>query len=118
MDETDIPFVRLGQPGEGDDRRAAGPDVSREGHRGGNSPIQATGRRRATNSRWSTIDGVVPNVRPGFTCTSVITTRRVVVLSVPIQATTVREMILDDMGQVETAASRQGKTAPKTTVSA
>jgi hypothetical protein len=41
-----------------------------------------------------------------------------VVLSVPIQATTVREMILDDMGQVETAASRQGKTAPKTTVSA
>jgi HlyD family secretion protein len=40
-------------------------------------------------------------VRPGFTCTAEITTAtRDSVLSVPIQATTVREMVIDDKGSI------------------
>jgi HlyD family secretion protein len=43
----------------------------------------------------------VPNVRPGFTCTAVVTAAtRQKVLSVPIQAMTVREVIVDAEGNV------------------
>jgi len=69
----------------------------------GNSPIQATaGQQRATNFKVVvTIDGHVPNVRPGFTCTAVITTAtRKQVLGVPIQAMTIRELVVDEKGQV------------------
>jgi HlyD family secretion protein len=72
----------------------------------GNSPIQATGAAaaggRATNFKVVvTIDGVVPNVRPGFTCTAVITTAtRQKVIAVPIQAMTVRELVVDEKGEV------------------
>jgi len=48
-----------------------------------------------------TIDGEVPNVRPGFTCTAVITTAtRQQALGVPIQAMTVRELIVDAAGAI------------------
>ena len=47
------------------------------------------------------VEGEIPDVRPGFTCTAEITTAtRTDVLAVPIQATTVREMVLDDKGAV------------------
>ena len=42
-----------------------------------------------------TIDEQVPEVRPGFTCTAEITTAtRGNVVAVPIQALTVRELLL------------------------
>ena len=48
-----------------------------------------------------TLDGEVPEVRPGFTCTAEITTAtRESALAVPIQATTVREVVVDDKGQI------------------
>jgi HlyD family secretion protein len=48
-----------------------------------------------------TIEGEVPNVRPGFTCTAEITTgTRKGALGVPIQAMTVRELVTDAEGNV------------------
>jgi HlyD family secretion protein len=107
VDETDIPFVQLGQ-------RAkvtidAMPDRTFNGSvtEIGNSPIQATGAattgaRTATNFKVTiTIDGQVAEVRPGFTCTAEITTAtRTQVLAVPIQALTVRELLYDEKGNV------------------
>jgi HlyD family secretion protein len=105
VDETDIPSVQFGQ-------RAkitidAMPDKTFWGKvtEIGNSPIQATattGQRQATNFKVVvTVDGQIPAVRPGFTCTAEITTAtRDNALGVPIQATTVREMTVDDKGQV------------------
>jgi HlyD family secretion protein len=71
----------------------------------GNSPIQVTGQAassQATNFKVVlTLDGEVADVRPGFTCTAEITTAtRNNALSVPIQATTVREVVVDDKGQI------------------
>ena len=117
VDETDIPFVSLGQ-------RAkvtidALPDQTFPGKvtEVGNSPIQATGSTasstatRATNFKVVvTIDGLVPNVRPGFTCTAVVTTAtRQNVVSVPIQATTVREMVVDEEGNLVHADLGRGR---------
>jgi HlyD family secretion protein len=105
VDETDIPFVQLGQ-------RAkvtidAIPDKTFSGvvTEIGNSPIQATGTgaaRTATNFKVVvTIEGEVPEVRPGFTCTAEITTAtRNQALSVPIQAVSVRELTYDEKGNV------------------
>ncbi len=105
VDETDIPFIQIGQIAKITidaipDREFAGRVTEV-----GNSPIQATGQAaanagRATNFKVVvTIDGEVPNVRPGFTCTAVITTAtRKQVLSVPIQAMTVRELVVDAAG--------------------
>jgi HlyD family secretion protein len=54
-----------------------------------------------------TLEGEVP-VRPGFTCTADITTAtRKQVLSVPIQATTVREVVLDANGRIVRAPRDQ-----------
>jgi len=48
-----------------------------------------------------TLDGQIPEVRPGFTCTADITTAtRKQVVSVPIQALTVREMTFDAAGKI------------------
>jgi HlyD family secretion protein len=71
----------------------------------GNSPIQVTGQAtsaQATNFKVVlTVDGEIPAVRPGFTCTADITTAvRDQVISVPIQATTVREVIVDEKGNI------------------
>jgi HlyD family secretion protein len=105
VDETDIPSVQFGQ-------RAkitidAMPDKIFYGKvtEIGNSPIQATatsGQRQATNFKVVvTVDGQIPEVRPGFTCTAEITTAtREKALGVPIQATTVREMTVDAKGNV------------------
>jgi HlyD family secretion protein len=70
----------------------------------GNSPIQATptGQRQATNFKVVvTLDGQIPEVRPGFTCTAEITTAtRDNAVGVPIQATTVRELTVDEKGNI------------------
>src|SRR5688572_9145806 len=71
----------------------------------GNSPIQTAGSgttRTATNFKVTiTIEGQIPEVRPGFTCTAEITTAtRQKVISVPIQSMTVRELLYDEQGNV------------------
>jgi len=103
VDETDIPFIQIGQPAK--ITIDALPDQTFPGHvtEVGNSPIQAAaGQQRATNFKVVvTVDGHVPNVRPGFTCTAVITTgTRKQVLGVPIQSMTLREVVVDDKGQI------------------
>jgi HlyD family secretion protein len=104
VDETDIPFISKGQKAKV--TIDALPDKSFPGTvtEVGNSPIATTGTTttRATNFKVVvTIDGEVPDVRPGFTCTAVITTAtRAKVVAAPIQATTVREMVLDEKGNV------------------
>jgi len=104
VDETDVPNVTIGQPAIVMIDAVA--DRMFKGHvtEIGNSPIQATaqaantGQRQATNFKVVvTIDEPVPDVRPGFTCTAEITTAtRKNVVSVPIQALTVRELLFDD----------------------
>jgi HlyD family secretion protein len=104
VDETDIPFIVVGQPAKV--TIDAIPDKTFPGKvtEVGNSPIQVAGSaaQRATNFKVVvTIEGQVPNVRPGFTCTAVITTAtREQALAVPIQAMTLREVIVDDKGQI------------------
>jgi len=58
--------------------------------------------RTATNFKVTvTIDGQIPEVRPGFTCTAEITTAtKKQALSVPIQALTVRELLYDAQGNI------------------
>jgi HlyD family secretion protein len=107
VDETDIPMVKIGQ------RASVSIDAIEDktyaGHVSeiGNSPIQATGQppggaRTATNFKVVvTLDGEIPEVRPGFTCTAEITTaKRAQVVSAPIQALTVRELLYDEKGNV------------------
>jgi HlyD family secretion protein len=104
VDETDIPSVTIGQPAKV--TIDALPDKTFVGKvtEVGNSPIAATAgsTTRATNFKVVvTLVGQVPNVRPGFTCTAVITTAtRQKVVAVPIQAMTLREVTLDQEGQV------------------
>jgi HlyD family secretion protein len=104
VDETDIPSVKLGQVAK--ITIDAVPDQTFTGKvtEIGNSPIQATGQtaRQATNFKVVVqLDNEIAQVRPGFTCTAEITTAtRNDVVSVPIQATTVREMVVDDKGDI------------------
>jgi HlyD family secretion protein len=106
VDETNVPHVQIGQPAK--ITIDAIPDRTFKGHVSeiGNSPIQpaagaATGTQ-ATNFKVAVIlDENVPDVRPGFTCTADITTAtRKDVVSVPIPAVAVRELIYDANGQV------------------
>ncbi len=107
VDETDIPTVTFGQSAE--ITIDALPDDVYTGRvtEIGNSPIQVTGQAAASGQEATnfkvivTLDGDVPGVRPGFTCTADITTAtRDAAIAVPIQSTTVREVELDASGQV------------------
>ena len=107
VDETEIPTVALNQ--EARVTIDAVPDRTFRGHvtEIGNSPIQTTtqqnaGQRQATTFKVViTLDEEVPDIRPGFTCTAEITTaKRKDVVSVPIQALTVREMLYNDKGEM------------------
>ena len=105
VDETDIPFVQLGQAAR--IKIDAIPDREFTGKvtEIGNSPIQTAGTgttRTATNFKVTVqVDGTIPDVRPGFTCTAEITTAtRKQVVAVPIQAMTVRELLYDAQGNV------------------
>ena len=104
VDETDIPSVALGQTAEVTidalpDRRFAGLVTEI-----GNSPIQTTagaGSQATIFKVVVTLNAEIPDVRPGFTCTADITTAvRADSLAIPIQATTVRELVIDAGGQV------------------
>ena len=126
VDETNIPNVQLGQKAK--ITIDALPDRTFKGHVSeiGNSPIQATAAAagtQATNFKVVVIlDEVVPEVRPGFTCTADITTAtRKDVVSVPIPAVAVRELIYDANGQVvrepKTDKKRRAADAATTTSS-
>ena len=120
VDETDIPNLKLGQIAKV--TIDALPDQTFAGKvtEIGNSPIQATAasaNTRATNFKVVvTLDGQIPEVRPGFTCTADITTAtRENVVAIPIQATTVRELVFDEKGNVvkEPAADKKRRPAAK-----
>jgi HlyD family secretion protein len=123
VDETNVPNVQLGQKAK--ITIDALPDRSFRGHVAeiGNSPIQAaagaTGTQ-ATNFKVKVmVDEPIPEVRPGFTCTADITTAtRKEVVSVPIPAVAVRELIYDASGQIvkepKTDKKRRGVDAAAT----
>ena len=104
VDETNIPNVILGQLAKV--TIDAMPEKTFKGRVSeiGNSPIQAAagGTRQATNFKVVVvIEGDVPDVRPGFTCTADITTAiRKNVTAVPIAAVAVRELLYDADGHV------------------
>jgi HlyD family secretion protein len=107
VDETNIPHVSIGQPASITIDAVA--DRTFKGHvtEIGNSPIQAPGQQQqqtqqATNFKVVVVlDEVVPDVRPGFTCTADITTAtRKNVVAVPIPAVAVRELIYDANGSI------------------
>ena len=105
VDETDIPFVQLGQVAKVMIDAIADKEFTGRVTEIGNSPIQTAGSgttRTATNFKVTiTIDGQIPEVRPGFTCTAEITTAtKKQVTSVPIQALTVRELLFDAQGNI------------------
>ena len=78
VDETDIPTVQLGQKAKVTIDAMPGKTFTGKVTEIGNSPIQAAGQAassQATNFKVVlTLDGVIPDVRPGFTCTAEITT--------------------------------------------
>jgi HlyD family secretion protein len=126
VDETNVPNVEIGQTAKV--TIDAIPDKSFRGHvtEIGNSPIQAaagaTGTQ-ATNFKVKVmLDEAVPDVRPGFTCTADITTaRRKNVVSVPIPAVAVRELVYDANGQIIKAPTNDKRRRPssvETSVSA
>jgi HlyD family secretion protein len=105
VDETDIPAVSLGQTAKVTIDAIPGKTFTAKVTEIGNSPIQAAGQAAATQATnfkvVLTLDGEIPDVRPGFTCTAEITTAtRQKVPAVPIQATVVREVIVDEKGQI------------------
>jgi HlyD family secretion protein len=120
VDETDIPSVQLGQHAKVTIDAMPGKTFTGKVTEIGNSPIQAAGASaasQATNFKVKvTLDGEVPDVRPGFTCTAEITTAtRQQVISVPIQATAVREVIVDKEGHIvrdESKGPAKGRPAP------
>jgi HlyD family secretion protein len=124
VDETDIPSVEFGQAA-----RVSIDAVPNRTFRGrvteiGNSPVQAAGANTGQQQRQATtfkvvitLDEEVPDVRPGFTCTAEITTAmRDDVVSVPIQALTVREMLFDPEGRLvrEERTRRRGASVEPT----
>jgi HlyD family secretion protein len=108
VDETDIPSVQLGQRAKVTIDAITGKTYMGKVTEIGNSPIQ-TGTaaqqqagQQATNFKVTiTLDEQIPEVRPGFTCSAEITTAtRKQVLSVPIQAMAVRELIYDEKNNI------------------
>jgi HlyD family secretion protein len=104
VDETDIPYTKIGQIAKVTIDAMPGKTFTGKVTEVGNSPITSTSTTtsRATNFKVVvTIDGQIPDVRPGFTCTADITTAtRQKALGVPIQAMTVRELVVDEHGAI------------------
>ena len=123
VDETDIPSIQLGQTAAV--TIDALPDQVFSGivTEIGNSPIQAAqgAGTQATNFKVVvTLDDEIPSVRPGFTCTADITTAiRENAVAIPIQAATVRSLVLDANGNVvpEEEDSPRGGVTPAVSAS-
>jgi HlyD family secretion protein len=123
VDETNVPNIQMGQPAK--ITVDALPDRTFKGHvtEIGNSPIQTTGSTgtQATNFKVVVmLDEQIPDVRPGFTCTADITTAtRNAVVSVPIPAVAVRELVYDANGQIVKQPKPDKRTrTPETTLAA
>jgi HlyD family secretion protein len=121
VDETDIPNVQFGQATKVTIDALPDRTFTAKVTEIGNSPINATsstvgGVRQATTFKVVvTIDGQIPEVRPGFTCTADITTAdRANAVSVPIQALTVRELTFDPQGKVVKAPKPEKGRKPAT----
>ena len=118
VDETEIPNVQLGQKAKVTIDAMPGKSFTAKVTEIGNSPIQVAGQQaagQATNFKVVlTLDGEVPDVRPGFTCTAEITTAtRENALAVPIQAMTVREVVVDSKGEIVRNPVTPGKPVPR-----
>lgn len=113
VDETDIPSVQLGQAAKVTIDALPGKTFTARVTEIGNSPVQVTGQTatQATNFKVVlTIDGEIPEVRPGFTCTAEITTAvRENAVAVPIQALAVRELTFDAKGQIVRQKKDEGR---------
>ena len=122
VDETDIPGVELGQTATVTIDAFPDRDFPGVVTEIGNSPIQAAGAAGGGVGSQATVfkvvvtlDEAIPGVRPGFTCTADITTAiRSDSLAIPIQAATVREVLLDADGNVvrQEAGSRSRGVTP------
>ena len=118
VDETDIPTVRLGQAVKVTVDAISDKTFTGKVTEIGNSPIQATGQAGGTSQATNfkvvvTLDGEIPEVRPGFTCTAEITTdTRQAALAVPIQALAVRELTRDAKGQIVRANTSDTRRRP------
>lgn len=125
VDETDIPSVRLGQPAKITIDAMPGKTFNGKVTEIGNSPISQTSAnsqsssagQQATNFKVTvTIDGQIPDVRPGFTCSAQITTAtRSKALSVPIQAMAVRELTFDQSNAIVRPKIDDKKRRPSST---
>jgi HlyD family secretion protein len=105
VDETDLPSIALGQKTKVTVDAMPGKTFWGKVTEIGNSPIQTTGstaQTQATNFLVKvTLDSAIEDVRPGFTCTAEITTAtRQSTVGVPIQAMTIREMVVDKSGNI------------------
>jgi HlyD family secretion protein len=107
VDETDIPTVTVGQVAKVTIDAMPGKSFTGKVVEIGNSPIQTTGSTTSSSTQATNflvkvqIETTIAEVRPGFTCTAEITTAtRPGVVSVPIQATTVREVVVDKDGNM------------------
>lgn len=113
VDETDIPNLQLGQTAKVTIDALPDKTFTAKVTEIGNSPIQATAAAttRAINFKVVvTLVDEIPEVRPGFTCTADITTAtRKGVIAAPIQATTVRELVFDEQGNVVTPPASDTK---------
>jgi HlyD family secretion protein len=92
VDETDVIDLRVGQPAVV--MVDAYPDTIFNGiiDRIGNSPIAGTNQTAVNFEVVIHLTDTIPNVRPGLSCVAdIITGTRQNVLSIPIQALTVRE---------------------------
>ena len=114
VDETDIPNVKIGQKVQVSIDAIPDKKFPAKVTEVGNSPIQtaASASSQAINFKVVvTLEGQIPEVRPGFTCTADITTAtRKDVVSLPIQATTVRELVYDEKGNVVKPPATDPKT--------
>jgi len=119
VDETDIPSVQFGQIAKVTIDAMPGKTFTGKVTEIGNSPIQAaagqTSTTQATNFKVVvTLDTEIAEVRPGFTCTAEITTAtRKDVVAVPIQATTVREVVVNEKGDMVRDPETPGKKPPR-----
>jgi HlyD family secretion protein len=116
VDETDIPSVRIGQVAKITIDAVPNQTFTGKVTEIGNSPIQTTGSTsQATNFKVVvTLDKEIEAVRPGFTCTAEITTAtRKDAVAVPIQATTVREMVVDSKGEIVRQNENEGGRRPR-----
>ncbi len=117
VDETDIPSVRIGQPGIITIDALPGRELSGKVTEIGNSPIQtSTGQSSAAGQSATnfmvkvTLDEAIEELRPGFTCTARVTTAtRPKAVAVPIQAMAVRDVVYDQSGAIVRPPREEGR---------